>query len=78
MAAAAAKRSRFGRLAITTLKYGLYLALLAFVALAVAVGIAWSSLPGRANGSLLAAQVGYLWGHYHVAASEPSRCAAPQ
>ncbi|MCA1749822.1 MAG: transglycosylase domain-containing protein [Sphingomonadales bacterium] len=45
MAAAASKRSRFSRLAVTTLKYGLYVALLGFVALAVAVGIAWSSLP---------------------------------
>ena len=45
MASAASKRSRFGRIAITTLKYGLYVALLGLVALAVAVGIAWSSLP---------------------------------
>lgn len=42
---AAARRNPFARFAITLFKYGLYLVLLALVALAVAVGVAWSSLP---------------------------------
>ena len=45
MAAAKSEHGRFRRYSITAFKYGLYVALLIVVALVVAVGIAWSSLP---------------------------------